>query len=320
MEDFISAEQLEKMRQKAKKQEKIVIALSFVALLFYLWPFYIAFIQYIAMIREKGMSAIFEEKMSTLFIVILVIAAVVLAIGTFVLLWFIIVKHSYDKFNSEFKSKFVLQIIDTIKGFDKLKYVPKSGFTWDDVRNAAAVNCGDKQYYDSEDLLLGEYENVRFKISDVTTYEMVRIKKRKHLEELFSGQMLCLEQFDDRKKSNGHIQIFEKKFMSPMIGWKAEHDIHTEHETFNSRFSVYATDDHNAYYILTPQRMEKIISFADVVNGQVSLVFRDEKLFVAVKRDSMFDANIDKPVAEQTAKITEDAEFIKKAKEILVEQ
>lgn len=240
--------------------------------------------------------------------------------GTFLILWLIIVKRSYEKFNSNFKSRYVLQIISAIKGFDKLQYIPKGGFTWDDVRNAAAVNCGEKKYYDSEDLLIGEYENIRFKISDVTTYKTVKIHKRKRIEEIFSGQMICLNQFDNRKNSNGHIQIFEKKFMSNIIGWKAEHEIHTENEGFNNRFSVYASDEHNAYYILTPQRMEKIMCFADVVSGQISLVFNDEKLFVAVKRESMFDANIDEPVANQTTKIKEDINFIQKAKEILVEQ
>lgn len=196
--------------------------------------------------------------------------------------------------------------------------MPKGGFTWDDVRNAAAVNCGDKRYYDSEDLLMGEYENIRFQISDVCTRKMVRMSKKNRVEEIFSGQMICLDQFDDTKRSNGHIQIFEKKFMSNMVGWKAENEIHTENEIFNSRFSVFAYDEHNAYYILTPQRMEKIMYFADVMNGQVSFVFRDEKLFVAVRRDSMFDASIDEPVSKQTKNIIEDAEFIQMAKEILI--
>ena len=44
-------------------------------------------------------------------------------------------------------------------------------------------------------------------------------------------------------------------------------------------------DEHNAYYILTPQRMEKIMEFADAVEGQISLVFYDEKLFAAVRRE-----------------------------------
>lgn len=304
-------EQLEKMRLKVKNLEKVVIVLSVVMLLVYIA------IGYLLATQENGIGTLSAMK-AVIFIAEIIFVVAVVAVGTGLLLWLIIVKHAYDKFNLSFKSKYVQQVISSIKGFEKLQYVPKGGFTWDDVRNAAAVNCGDKRYYDSEDLLMGEYENIRFQISDVCTRKMVRMSKKNRVEEIFSGQMICLDQFDDTKRSNGHIQIFEKKFMSNMIGWKAENEIHTENEIFNSRFSVFAYDEHNAYYILTPQRMEKIMYFADVMNGQVSFVFRDEKLFVAVRRDSMFDASIDEPVSKQTKNIIEDAEFIQMAKEILI--
>ena len=313
MKDFISVEQLEKMRQKAKVLEKVVVVLFIAMALLYIW------LGYTLATQDNGISALSTGE-SIIFIAEIVFGVTVLSAVTFLILWLIIVKRSYEKFNSNFKSRYVLQVIGSIKGFDQLQYIPKGGFTWDDVRNAAAINCGEKKYYDSEDLLIGEYENIRFKISDITTYKTVKIYKRKRIEEIFSGQMICLEQFDNIKKSNGHIQIFEKKFMSNIIGWKAEHEIHTENERFNNRFSVYASDEHNAYYILTPQRMEKIMRFADAIDGQVSIVFRGKTLFAAVKRESMFDASIDKPVLDQTEKIKEDANFIQKAKEILVEQ
>lgn len=305
-------EQLEKMRLKAKNLEKVVVVLSVVMLLVYIA------IGYLLATQENGIGILSGMK-AVIFIAEIIFVVAVVAVGTGLLLWLIIVKHAYDKLNLSFKSKYVQQVISSIEGLEKLEYVPKGGFTWDDVRNAAAVNCGDKRYYDSEDLLMGEYENIRFQISDVCTRKMVRMSKKNRVEEIFSGQMICLVQFDDTKRSNGHIQIFEKKFMSNMIGWKVENEIHTENEIFNSRFSVFAYDEHNAYYILTPQRMEKIMYFADVMNGQVSFVFRDEKLFVAVRRDSMFDASMDEPVSKQTKNIIiEDAEFIQMAKEILI--
>ncbi len=311
MEQMIQEAQLEKMRLKAKKLEKVVIVLSVVMLLVYI------VVGCMLMFQDNGISTLSGAE-AVIFVAEIIFVVAVLSLGTGLLLWMIIVKHAYDKFNIGFKSKYVLQVISAIEGFKKLQYVPKGGFTWDDVRNAAAVNCGDKRYYDSEDLLMGEYENTRFKISDVNTYKMVRMSKKNRVEEIFSGQMICLYQFDDKKKSNGHVQIFEKKFMSNMIGWKAENEIYTENETFNSRFSVFARDEHNAYYILTPQRMEKIMHFAEVMNGQVSFVFRDENLFVAVRRPSMFDASMDEPVSKQTKNIMEDAEFIQMAKEILI--
>lgn len=311
MEQIIQEEQLEKMRAKAKKLEKVVVILSVVMLLVYI------VVGCMLAFQENGIATLSGVK-AVIFIGEILFIVAVLSVGTGLLLWMIIVKHAYDKFNLRFKSKYVLQVISTVKGFENLQYVPKGGFTWDDVRNAAVVHCGDRRYYNSEDLLMGEYENIRFQISDVCTRKMVRMSKRNRVEEIFSGQIICLHQFDDTKKSNGHIQIFEKKFMSNIIGWKAEKEIHTENEMFNSRFSIFAHDEHNAYYILTPQRMEKIMYFADVMNGQVSFVFRDDKLFVAVQRDSMFDASMDEPVSKQTKNIMEDAEFIQVTKEILI--
>lgn len=311
MEETIQEAQLEKMRLKAIKLEKVVIILSVIMLLVYI------VVGCMLVFQDNGISTLSGVK-AVIFVAEIVFIVAVVSLGTGLLLWMIIVKHAYDKFNLGFKSKYVQQVISSMEGFENLQYVPKGGFTWDEVRNAAAVNCGDKRYYDSEDLLMGEYENIRFKISDVNTNQMVRMSKRNRVEEIFSGQMICLDQFDDTKRSNGHVQVFEKKFMSNMIGWKAENKIQTENEAFNSRFSVFAHDEHNAYYILTPQRMEKIMHFADVMNGQVSFVFRDEKLFVAVRRDSLFEANINEPVSKQTKNIIEDAEFIQMAKEILI--
>ena len=300
MQTTVSKEQLERMRKKAAKREKIVIILSLLTLPLYLWLFYTAMRQ--------------EE----LFWVKAITVSAILSIATFGLLWMIVVKRAYDKFNEAYKTKYVLQIISQIDGFDQLQFIPKGGFLWDDVRNAAVVACGDQRYYESEDLLLGQYENVGFKISDVTTKKMVRRDKKNRVEEIFDGQILCLSRFDDIKESNGHLQIFEKQFLSSMAGWKAEHEIQTENEAFNKRFQIYASDEHNAYYILTPQRMEKIMRFAEAMEGQVSLVFREEKLFVAIRRDSMFDANMSEPVAKQTGKILEDAKVIQDTKEILV--
>ncbi len=311
MEETIQEAQLEKMRLKAIKLEKVVIILSVIMLLVYI------VVGCMLVFQDNGISTLSGVK-AVIFVAEIVFIVAVVSLGTGLLLWMIIVKHAYDKFNLGFKSKYVQHVVSSIEGFENLQYVPKGGFTWDEVRNAAAVNCGDKRYYDSEDLLMGEYENIRFKISDVNTNQMVRMSKRNRVEEIFSGQMICLDQFDDTKRSNGHVQVFEKKFMSNMIGWKAENKIQTENEAFNSRFSVFAHDEHNAYYILTPQRMEKIMYFADVMNGQVSFVFRDEKLFVAVRRDSLFEANINEPVSKQTKNIIEDAEFIQMAKEILI--
>ena len=303
-EKMITEEQLEIMRNKARKRQNIAIVLTLLAFVVYIFMFY-------AVLSEK-------ESMSVLFVVKIVFAAAVLAVATFGLLWFIVVHRTYEKFNANYKSQYVIQVLNNIPGFEQLEYQPDGGFTWDEIQNAGVVAKGEKQHFKSEDQLLGEYENVKFRISDVVTKKTVRRDDKREVEEIFGGQVLCLFGFDDMKVSKGHIQIFEKEFLSNFSGWKAEHRIQTESEAFQNRVQIYAEDEHNAYYILTPQRIEKIVEFADAVEGQISLVFYDEKLFAAVKRESMFDAVMDEPVSKQTKYILEDAEFIQKAKGILI--
>lgn len=304
MEQRISEEQLEKLRHKAKTRTYLVYILSALSVPLYLWLTYL-------LLSE-------QEDMSWLLIVEVLMVAGALALGTLALLWYLIAKRAYHKFNENFKSKYVIQTIGQITGFAQLQYMPNSGFSWDDIRNAAVIDCGEKKYFQKEDLLQGTYHHTKFQISDVTTQQLVHRNEKSTLEEIFSGQVICLFPFDDIKKSNGHIQIFQKELFSDISGWKAKYKIHTENEAFQNRFQVYASDEHNAYYILTPQYMEKIIKFANTIGDFVSMAFRDDQLFIAVRRRSMFDAVVDEPISEQTARILEDAKIIQKAKEILV--
>ena len=304
MQDFISEEELENLRLKAKRRTYISYALSIISFPFYIYLFYIS--QY-----EK-------QNIFWLFIIQLIFVAFISSVGTLGLLWYVIVKRSYNKFNENFKSKYVLQTINNISGFDNLQYNLKNGFDWDEIRNSAVIACGDKKYFESEDLLLGTYEGINFKISDVTTKKLVRRNNKTRIEEIFQGQVLCFYNFDDIKISNGYLQIFQKEFLSNISGWKAEYKIYTENQSFNNRFKVYANDEHNAYYILTPNLTEKIIELSDEIGEQISLSFNNNKLFVAIKRESMFDAFVDKPVSEQTKDIIQDAKNIQKARDILI--
>ncbi len=305
MEQTITAEDLEKLRIKIHKKERIILIVSIICIPLYFVLFFYSDI-------GKTKDGIVME------IIVSLVATVALAIGTFALLWFMFINSSYKKFNILFKLKYVTQTIENVYGFSNLQYSPFLGFKWEDIRNAAVVNCGIQKYFESEDMLDGTYDGINFKISDVTTQKIVRKNKGTKVEEIFSGQILCLFDFDDNKVSDGHLQIFQKEFLSDIIGWKADCKIHTENEEFNSKFKIYSTDEHNAYYILTPQRIEKIMEFANSVGVQTALTFTGNKMFVAIKRHNMFDAAYDIPIEKQTEDILKDAEIIQMAKNILI--
>lgn len=296
--------QLEKLRGRAKILTNITYVLSLISLPFLCYVFYLSF----------------KDSSDPLWLILVksIVVGVVCAVGVLAFFWWILVSGTYRKFDKNFRNKYVVSLISNIPGFTKLQYHQDDGFLWEEIRDSGVVNCGHKSYYKKEDLLLGQYQGIYFKLSDVTTQKPKIGDKNKKVEEIFSGQVMCVYRFDDRKSSQGHVQIFEKEFLSDLRGWKAEHKIEVENETFQKRFYVYADDPHNAYYILTPQKMEQIMEFVDAVGAQVSMAFQDQRLYIAVKRRSMFNPVIDEPVNEQTKMILEDISILQKAFALLV--
>lgn len=296
--------QLEKLRGRAKKLTNVTYILSLISFPFLCYVFYLS-------LRDG-------EDAFWLLLVKSIVVGGVCALGVMAFLWWLLVKGTYHKFDENFRNKYVLSLIGSLPGFTKLQYNQKDGFLWEEIRDAGVIHCGHRKYYKKEDLLLGQYQGIYFKLSDVTTQKPKIGDKNNKVEEIFSGQVMCVYQFDDRKSSKGHVQIFQKEFFSDLRGWKAEHKIEVENEAFQKRFYVYADDPHNAYYILTPQKMEKIMQFVDTVGVQVAMTFYDERLYIAVRRHSMFNPVIDEPVSEQTKNILEDISILQKAFEILV--
>lgn len=304
-EQGISDEALEKQRRGVKRRTNIVLALCAVSLVFFFCFFY------------WFMNDSAENFIYLLASVILI--TFMAEAGAFILFWQIIANRAFNRFNENFKTRYVLRLIQEIPGFMALRYEQKSGFSWNEIRNAAVVSCGDEKQFSSEDLLTGSYEGVGFQVSDVMSRRVVKSGKSVRIETIFSGQVMCFYEFDDRKISDGYLQIFQKEFLSDIKGWTAKHKIETDNALFNSRFEVYAENEHNAYYILTPRLLERVMAFAQSIGEQTAVSFCGKKMFVAVCRSrSMFDARSDIPVSQQKKEIIRDMEILQKAKEMLV--
>lgn len=181
------------------------------------------------------------------------------------------------------------------------------------------VATGDPKYYESEDLLIGTYQGMPFAYCDVVTKHLRRRGKKVREEIIFYGQIMRFTLPEGAKWSFGHLQIFEKNLLSNLKGRTAPHKIQVEHEAFNRRFQVFAADEHNAFYLLTPQMLEQIVQFADAADCQIAMTFVGTSLYVAVNNQhSIFDASIKKPFAEQRQDIRTEAELMRRAGELLV--
>ena len=242
-----------------------------------------------------------------------------LAVGIYFFLYHLFVKRTYETFNQAFKGAYVLQTVETAGGFSDLSYTPKGGFSYNELRDSLVVNSGEYKYFKSEDQLSGTLYAVPFSYSDVVTQYLKRNGKKSEIRTIFSGQVMRFTLPEDFKWSFGHLQIFEKEFLSNLKGRTAPYKVQTENEAFNRRFEIFAADEHNAFYLLTPRMLEQIIRFADFANCQIALTVVGMALYVAVDRPhSMFNASIRQSLAKQKQLIFNDALLLKKAGEILL--
>ena len=246
-------------------------------------------------------------------------AAAFMALGVGGIFYMLFVKKAYEKFNFYFKQNYVLPLIQESGYFQDVSYSAQNGFSYREIRDSAVVASGDPKYYHSEDFLSGSYQGIRFLYGDVETKRIVSSGKRRRVETIFEGQVMRFSTFDETKRSFGHLQIFEKEFLSNIKGWTAQNKIQTENEAFNKRVEVYSADSLNAFYILTPQMMEQIMQFADEADGQISIAFTGSVMYVAIHRiRSMFDGYVDKPIEKQEEDIYSDMKLLCRAGDLLI--
>ena len=76
-----------------------------------------------------------------------IVLPALLAVGIYLLLYYLFVKTTYETFNQAFKGTYVLQIVETAGGFSNLSYSPKNGLDYNEIRDSHVVNSGEYKYF-----------------------------------------------------------------------------------------------------------------------------------------------------------------------------
>lgn len=157
--------------------------------------------------------------------------------------------------------------------FEDAHYSPEQGFSREEFSMAGVFSLKGRDYsYHSEDLIVGTHSGVEFKQSDVRVTHRSGGKNRRTIVDV-DGR---LTRFRYDKDILGRILITSKTFIPAssslefyMFGSGQDvsrivqntmgaslKTISMEDVDFNQRFTVYATDAHSVYYLLTPPVME----------------------------------------------------------------
>ena len=174
-----------------------------------------------------------------------------------------------------YKENFVVSVLNEV--FDNVTYDYEKGFNSDYVRSFGLTRLGNR--FRSEDYLRASYKGINFEQADVVI-QYHSSGKNSHTTTYFRGRMFA---FDFPFKNVSTVQVFTEAYpyRANSIGNLRMNKIQMESDYFNKNFDVLAFKDMEAFYVLTPQMMEKIQSIKEQYN-HVAMHFMGNKLFVGI--------------------------------------
>ena len=196
-----------------------------------------------------------------------------------------------SRFTKPYKRAYKEQLVKGIlsEKIDDLRFYPHSGIDRETVKSTDMMSLGN--IYQVNDLIEGSYNGVRFSQSDILIQQRTSNGKQTTTTTYLSGRWMI---FDFNKKFQCDLQVRDRQFSyaKKSGGWFSDRDktekLETESAEFNRTFKVYAENDSEAFYILTPHFMEALMKVKTQTDGEVLFCFVDRKLHVAVnnKTDS----------------------------------
>lgn len=146
-------------------------------------------------------------------------------------------------------------------------------------------NTGDR--YASNDYITGHYHETSFAQADIHVQKRRRDRNNQtYYTTLFKGRFLI---FEFKKSLNLRLLVVGNDFHNYHLPTKKFGKIKLESQKFNQTFRVYAEDGFEAFYILDPAFMERVMSLGEMHHGKIFLAFIQNRLYVAINdgKDSL---------------------------------
>lgn len=224
------------------------------------------------------------------------------------------------EYTANYKSYFVLRSLVT--RFEDLKYQPEYGIPESVIGSTGMMYTGDR--YHSNDYISGKYKGIPFEQSDVHIEEERETTDsdghtQRYYVTIFLGRWMI---FDFNKEFKANIQICQKRFAGSKHGGlfsKTKYNkVKMESEEFNKEFRVYAVNDHDAFYVITPSLMERLQGLTKSIKGSFLFCFVNNKLHVGLNnnkdsfepKSSFFKIKEEKVLSEVTGDIDVITKFV----------
>ena len=189
--------------------------------------------------------------------------------------------EALNKLTKLYKKDIVNKTINEL--FTNVSYKPDEGIKYDDVNQSDMIALQQFAYnFYSSDYVCGQYKTIKFEMSDINIEER---KESDSYFDVFLGQWYI---FDFNKNFKSDVQVFSKKmrggkqfdFFRPYD--KKYKECKLEDVEFNNKFKIFAENEVDAFYILTPNMMSKIKEFSSKIEGEIIFRFTENKLHIGI--------------------------------------
>lgn len=165
------------------------------------------------------------------------------------------------------------------RNFSNVIYHWDKGFTSDAVSQFGLCCMGNR--FHSEDYICAGYNGVNFELSQVKVQYHTSSGKSSHTVTYFDGRMMVV---DFPEKMVLSVQIFSDNFAyrgRQLTGLRDE-KVEMESVNFNKHFDVRAVNPHDAFYLLTPQFMERLELLLKKYHS-IAVHVSNGKMFIGMK-------------------------------------
>ena len=165
------------------------------------------------------------------------------------------------------------------KNFDLIAYKPAESF--DSKQLAQSMLLG-WNAHEGNDYFEARYRGVKFAFSDVRLSMLITTSRGQSEVPVFTGPWMII---DTNKPVKVPVVVSEIKDKGSMDSRRCK--VHMENIEFDNQFNVFTEDPHTAFYVLTPNFMENILSARERTFGRKHMCFAGSRAHVAV--DTKFD-------------------------------
>lgn len=219
----------------------------------------------------------------------------------------LVMRKPRQRYRDAYKQALVRRSLESV--FTDLEYEPELGISYETIASTKMMNMGDR--FHSEDYISAMYRNIRFEQSDVhieeehTTTDSDGHTSTSYVT-IFRGRWMI---FDFNKEFRANLQIAQKGFPNArrkrFFGKKETlfKKVEMESDSFNNGFYVFAQNEHDAFYIVTPAFMERIENLAAHNRGKLLFCFVGDRLHIAIhdNKDSFEPGSLFKSIDETAA-------------------